>query len=760
MTAGVRTVGDPAGEAGAAPRRLLYGHGYALVLSSVLSSGIGFLFWIAAAHTYDQAVVGRNSALIYAIMFLGGVAQLNMVNVLLRFVPVAGPRARRLVALAYLTGGVLAGLAGLVFALGVRWWSPELAGLLRGPAAIAGCAAACAVWAFFVMQDGVLTAVGRARLVPVENLMFSVLKLGLLVALAVSLPSGGITVSWMVATVVAVLSMSGYLFLRALPAHSGVHGRTERLTPRLLAGYFSGDLLGATFWLACTQLLPVLVLGVLGARSTAVFAMAWTIAYALYLVPAAMGQSLVAHTAASVGPEEVDAARAGVERRSLTLLVPVVAVLVVAAPLVLRLLGPAYAEANRWALPLMALSALPNVVVAAEVSRARVLRRVGLVAVLMGAVSVLVLTLTLVLTPILGITGAGLALLTAQTVVAAALLLARAGWLPRPIAGPFAGLRTTALLRRIAPVVLADGPWRLQGSVRGRSDAAIARVGLPGQPSQAVLKVADTAGSRFALRREVTVLGQLAADPRLDGWQQLLPRVLDSGSATSACYSVQTLLPGTDARAHLAEPAHRQRFTLAALAALAELRRRTARQGPVDEELLGKHVTAPAALVRAVVPRRDRPVVDRLVAELTQALRGRCAAVGWVHGDYSADNVLVEADGRVTGIVDWGQATDEGLVLIDVVGLLLATEAAGAMAELGTVVTAWLGPDPAGARAVVAACAGTLDDDLLPARPLVLLAWLHLVSANLAKSTRYAANPVWLRRNIIAVLRTLAQEIP
>jgi hypothetical protein len=36
---------------------------------------------------------------------------------------------------------------------------------------------------------------------------------------------------------------------------------------------------------------------------------------------------------------------------------------------------------------------------------------------------------------------------------------------------------------------------------------------------------------------------------------------------------------------------------------------------------------------------------------------------------------------------------------------------------------------------------------------LLLLAWLRHVTDNLAKSARYAASPVWSRRNIAPVLR-------
>ncbi|WP_051166294.1 aminoglycoside phosphotransferase family protein [Amycolatopsis orientalis] len=736
--------------------RTLYGHGYALVLSSALTSAIGLLFWVVAARGYDQAALGRNSALIAAIMFLAGLAQLNLLNVLIRFVPVAGPRAVRLVALAYLVGGGLAGLAGLGFALGIRWWAPELGELVHGPAQIAGTAAACAVWAIFVMQDGVLTAVGRARLVPVENLVFSVLKLGLLAGLAAALPAGGITVSWMAATAAAVLATTAYLFVRALPAHQRAGVPSERISVRSLAGYLGGDFLGATCWLACTQLLPVLVLGSLGARPTAVFSVAWTIAYALYLVPAAMGQSLVAHAAGDAG--RAAAARRGIERRSLLLLAPAVAALIVAGPWALRLLGSGYADAGRWVLIPTALSALPNVVVAAAVSEARVQRRVGVVASLLATLSVLVLTLALTFMPIIGIAGVGLALLAGQSVVAAGVWIIRRGRVPRPISGPFAARRSRALLRRVAPAALGPLSWRIQGRLHGRSDSAVAPVGPPDR-STGLLKAAATEEGQAALLREAKILARLKEDPRLSGWNALVPAAIDSGRSRGAVFSLQELMPGRDSRSVVAgSPARAEQFSRAAFAALADLHDRTAELVRVEDRLLRQHVAVPAELVRAAVPARLRTTVDRVAAGLSARLRERRLPAGWVHGDYSPDNILLGPDDRVSGIVDWAQGTDHGLVAIDVLSLALSTEVTATGRELGPVVVGWLATGPP--AAALLHDRSVRGGDEVPVRALVLLGWLHLVGANLSKSARYAANPIWLRRNVFTVLSTRNGAVP
>src|SRR4051794_18430521 len=88
----------------ARPARILYLHGYALVMSSAITSGLGLVFWVAATRMYDTDAVGRNSALLYSMMFLVGIARVQLPNALVRFLPVAGRQQRMFVAAAYAAG--------------------------------------------------------------------------------------------------------------------------------------------------------------------------------------------------------------------------------------------------------------------------------------------------------------------------------------------------------------------------------------------------------------------------------------------------------------------------------------------------------------------------------------------------------------------------------------------------------------------------------------------------------------------------------
>jgi O-antigen/teichoic acid export membrane protein len=393
--------------------------GLALVLSSGLTSVIGLLYWVAAARLFAPDVVGVNNTLISTMTLLGVAAQLNLGNALLRFVPVAGGSARRLVLTCYAVGLAAAGVVGAIFALGAAWWAPELLHAVGGGPLLAFFVLSTPVWTVFVMQDYVLTAIKRATLVPVENLVFSLLKIALLVPGALVAFFGAIAVSWVLATALIVLAVTAYL-LRSLPA-SAADAPPSPIRPRTVARFVTADWVGGLFTNAVEFGLPLLVLVTLGAGEAATFGIAWAIAYGLYLVSHGMGQSLVAHAAAD--PAALDAARRSMVTKSLALILPAALVIVPGAGLILSVFGAHYVATGTTLLALSSLSAVPNVIVTAALFGARVTQQRAVLFGVPTVLALLVIPPALVLMPAFGLTGVGIALLAGQTVMAAAILL-------------------------------------------------------------------------------------------------------------------------------------------------------------------------------------------------------------------------------------------------------------------------------------------------------------------------------------------------
>jgi O-antigen/teichoic acid export membrane protein len=732
--------------------------GLALVASSGLSSAVGLLYWVLAAQMFPPDVVGVNAVAISSLMLVGGIAHLNMSHALLRFVPVAGTAARKLVVLGFLVAISVSALAGTGFALGAIWWAPELVDVAGYGALVAFFAVSCPVWTLFSLQDYVLTAVGKATAVPVENLVFSVLKIALLVAVTLAAVPGGIALSWVIATALIVLLINTWLLVRLLPAHGrATADRAVPITVGALARFIGADYVGALFWQAALMGLPILVLARLGPEAAAAYNMVWQFGMALYLVPSGMGQSMIAHNAAD--PAKVDKARRETVRRGLMLVAPVAVVLAVGGQLVLSLFGAHYSQAGTGALALVALSAVPNVITAAATSTARVRQRRGVQFGVPTSLSVLAIGLSWLLMPQLGILAVGLAWLVAQCLVAAVVLVANAPWLPGPLGSWVDGIRGSALLRRVGEGGLrrTGGPdgWALGARMGGGSDSVVVAVGPVGE-RRALLKAADTANGQLELRQQTTALTALHADPRLWHWTPLIPRVLGTAEIGGAYCVTESLLPGEPGPDVLADPARRGPFLSSAVAAISELHRQTAALRRVGDAELEHWVHRPIHAVSRVLPAALRGEAGQVAALLDARLRGQAVGVGWTHGDYLPVNLLAAPNGRVSAIVDWCTAEPDGMSVLDVATFVPMAQAMADGEEFGPLVLRWLAGVPRAEAEVLLGCQAAFGGSVLDPEVLVLLGWLQHVSACVSRSARMAANPVWNRRNVRVVVRGAA----
>lgn len=776
----------------------LYGQGYALVLNSILTALLGVPYWLIAARNYSASAVGRNAAAIAAMMFLAGVAQLNLMSALLRFIPVSGRRSARLVTFSYLVAVSIAAVISIGFVLGIRLWAPALDFLSANPGFVLWFAAATMAWCVFNLQDSVLTALGSAVLVPAENFVTSLAKIGLLVALVGSSPHYGIFASWTAALVVSLIPVNLVIFRRLLTRH-GQRASDGLLPPtrRQLVRYVSADSVASMFWLAATTLMPVIVVAQVGATANGYFSLAWTIALPLYAISASTGASLVVAAATDVAQLPVYARK--VILQTACLVVPAATAFAIAPGVVLEMFGHAYADHGSTTLRLVALSAIPNVLTALYISGLRVRRRMVAVMAVLGAQCGVVVTLSVVLLEHQGIAGVGLAWLIGQVLTAAVLLVVDpgffwpwAGWgrrrggLGRLVGRAFemkrgpshavsrlarwrADRRGARRAARVVPEVLESitlaGPelaaeWSLQRCVHTVNDRTVAVVGPPGGTPRAVVKLATTPVAASGLRRERDVLAALGADARLETWRRMLPTLLAHGTADGCSYAVEGFCSGTVASSLLADAKRCTAFENAAASQIAVLHAATGEPSIVDAGALARWVDRPLLEVRRARPQTMwSPALDRLSRETYATLVGRTLEMGWIHGDFGPSNILLMPDdAEVSGIVDWELAASPELPCIDIVTLLLTTRARAQRRELGDVVRTLL-TEPRWTDfecALVHQAQPGLADSAEAVRATVLLCWLRHIAANLTKSVRYSRHRIWMRHNVDAVLDMLS----
>lgn len=400
----------------------LHRDGYALALNSAFTAAMGLGYWIVAAQNYSTHAVGLNSALISSMMFLAALAGLNLPNILVRFLPQSGDRTRRRVIVAYSVSVGLAAGAAVVFIAGVGGLAPRLSVVGSDSRLASWFLLSTLCWCLFVLQDSVLIALGRAVLVPVENAVFAVLKLVLLVGLVSLSPRYGVFVSWTCGMLVSVIGVNALLFARLLRTRAAARPAAPlSIRDRAFARYFAADYACSMAYLSTVNLLPVIITAVAGATVNAYWALAYAVAMPFYLFGQNIGTSLILH--GTNAPDELPALTRAAARQGLRVLVPCVALVVMAAPVVLSLFGSRYAHHSTTLLRLLMLGALPNFILSLAVSVARVRRRLRKAVVALTAEAVVTLGLAAPALHAFGVGGVGLAWLMVQSVVASALIL-------------------------------------------------------------------------------------------------------------------------------------------------------------------------------------------------------------------------------------------------------------------------------------------------------------------------------------------------
>ncbi len=401
--------------------------GLSLAGNTMVTSGLGFVFWVVAARLYTPAQVGVSAALIAQMVLLAELAHLGLRTGLVRYLPVTDRGRGRMIATSYLVAATVAAAAAGVFVAGLELWAPELASIAASPGLVIAFVAATAAWVVFLLEDSALIGLRAAIWVPVENGAFGALKLVLLVPLAGagaaagSGPMGDLGVFWAwtipVFGVIVAVNVGVARILRATPAQP--EGLGWDLAPMLR--YSLSDWSASLVRNATIGLLPLIVLNEVGREQSAYYFLAWTIAQSIYLLSASVSDALLAE--ASHDATKVDRYTLQTGLLSLAISTPIVAVAMAASPLLLRAFGSSYASEALVPLWLLLAAAIPNAVVRTYVGRLRVEHRLRTLFALEAGLGLAILVSAWVMLRAVGGVGAAVAWTVVLTVAAVAVIV-------------------------------------------------------------------------------------------------------------------------------------------------------------------------------------------------------------------------------------------------------------------------------------------------------------------------------------------------
>ena len=413
-----------------------------MMATTIVTAGLGYVFWAFAAHAFTKQEVGIGSAVISLCSTVALLTYLGSSAMLIERLPASeysSAWTAVLMRICLATAGVTVAVM-LVIVPVLRIFSqyrPFFGTTLSALLAVAGAAA----WTVVNLFGSAFIAARRAgRLLSIQTLISVIKVLLIFPYAAVGMDAAGLVGAWTASAMVGVCIGAIWLIPQmglgrrlghdprrrtddGADGHPRVRGRSRRspqhrrpFVPPSKASIrrMFGQHLTSVGGALTPLLLPVLVILRLGATSNAYFYITWMVGGVFFMVSPSVASALFAE-----GVREGSDLR-GVTTRAMkviaVLLVPAMAVMIIGGRLVLGFFGASYATAGYGLLILLAASALPDAVSNIAVAVCRVTNHLGYSTMLNLGILTTTLATAWVLMPSLGIAGAGVAWLTVQII--------------------------------------------------------------------------------------------------------------------------------------------------------------------------------------------------------------------------------------------------------------------------------------------------------------------------------------------------------
>ncbi len=739
--------------------------GLSLMTGTMVTSALGLLFWVLAANLYDAEDFGVSTTAVYTMMMLADVACLGLRTGLARYLPKAGIATRRTIIWGYGIVLVASAATALIFLAGLQLWAPDLIELRNTVLIAIFFMASTAFWALFMLEDAVLVGLRKAPWVPIENTLFGVLKIVLLIPFASISPTLGIFWAWTLPVFPIVFGVNVLVSRLTSTADYAGSGGPVPAVRELLRGILTfslADWLAALARLAALGVIPLMVLAKTDKAQAGYFQASWLIAFTIMALSSNAAYALLAESSYEKSKLHKNSLQAGM--LSLALTIPVMVIGLVGARYLLLIYGSDYADNSANVLRILLVAAVPNIMHQIFVGRLRVQGRMGSVVFFETLLSVIVVFLAWLLLPRYGINGVGIAWLVGLTLLGTYAAIRESVWLwashldtkvVRRIGSGFRRARSGRPARgmdaRLDEVLLSTGLAATSVRWLASGDHAQSAVIDTGEIETLEVTFARTPEGATKLEGQRAVLDALWDDQALTELRPVLPRLRGAGSQKSREFNAYSHRTGTTAADLLRADIAVDDLCGAALAGIAPLHRESRRTVVVDEQRLSDWIDESRTHL-ANLGRASEARLGLLGDALRASFVGNTVDVGRIQGALAPDNMVMSPDSlEVTGFRHWEWSREMPLD-VDAATLALSCLSFRGHIELGELVRQLLS-DPSKFEQHPAMAA--VEPSAISSRALILLTWLHVVGRPMPPTRTMSSDVFWLARNAQPVLAAL-----
>ena len=387
-----------------------------LMLTTLFSSGSGFIFWFFAAKYYSPENVGVAVTIISAMGLLSLFTRLGLDTGIIKYLSKENDKNEMInsclsiVSLASLT-------ISIIFLIGIDTFSPALHFMWINPSYLILFVVFTVANSVFILQSGVFAALRNTKYTLIQNLI----AMSRFLILPAFFTLGVFGIFFAYGAGIFVACVMGYSFLIKAYAPYRLSFVCEKNIFIKMFRFSFANYIASIFEMSLNFLLPLIIINVLNSESTAYFYIAWSFSGILLMFPRATSISLFAEGAHSTKHFRNKVIKSVVF--VYLALIPLIIGVFWGGENILSIFGPEYSKNAFDLLKILALTCVPFTINIFYVTIKRVGNQISNVVYVYAFISIFTIAVSCVLIPLKGIVGVGIAWLLANIIVSIIIVL-------------------------------------------------------------------------------------------------------------------------------------------------------------------------------------------------------------------------------------------------------------------------------------------------------------------------------------------------
>ncbi len=331
------------------PKDPLYRNSIYLMLSTLMMSGLGFVFWMIGARLFTTEQVGLATALISVMGLITSFSLLGLNTGLIRYLPTAENKDKKINS-SFTLVAIVTVMISSIFLISIKSLYPKLM-FVHDNLVLSFIFIFFMIFASFSsLIESIFIAYRSAKYILLKNIVFSSLKILLLFAF-VWLGAYGIFSAQMISLIIGFLGSFIILIYKFdyKPKFAFYDSIIKKIGRYSFGNYVSGFIGGLP-----SMILPLIILNKLGAETSAYYYMAMMIAGLLFAIPQSTSNSLFAEGSHNEKNIRIQIKKA--VKIIALILIPAIAVIVFSGQYILLAFGKEYSREGFKFLQMLALS--------------------------------------------------------------------------------------------------------------------------------------------------------------------------------------------------------------------------------------------------------------------------------------------------------------------------------------------------------------------------------------------------------------------